>query len=519
MRSRRCSVILVIIFSIVLMLPVFTLSQSKMPIDTFTYVDHNLPESYNPITTNDPASQKLSSLIHSGLVMYGLGSQVIPVLVKSTGKPVHSDILSIESCGCVNRTEGQGDDEVYTFTLKDNIIRHDGQKLAASDVKDFYDLFERKDNRRTGNNFLLSYLKNVTVEGNNISFTIRKGINPLELFTMPVIPRSTIGEGNNNGRVGVGFYRYDSKKIDRISLKRFIPSPELERPINTIECVRTTLPRMDRNALIGGQIDFIPDLPYNHAQYVAENPEVSLYPYTQNNILAIAVNMSRNYLSKNVRTALFLALDRKDLRDNAFPTSGLVNGPLTPASPLYIDLPYRERDMVAAKRLLKEANFNRTINLKVPRSRLNDSEFERFINQIVSQWKQAGINVRVENIDDDRFQKDVFLDKNYDLALVSKYFSRSFFIRPYYVSKGENNITGFNNKTIDRLFERASVERDMATIRSLYADIQTIISEELPYIDLLEERKYAAFSRRINTKGLITSDNLFGSVYKWEVSP
>lgn len=508
---KKRAVIILLIMLIAWSLPSYGYSEDMV------YVEHSLPESFNPITANDPASLRMSGLIYSGLVQYHLGASIEPVLVASGGdRPPGNDYLSIESCSCVRR-EDRGGVSIYSFSLRKDIFWHNGQRLTAEDVKATYDWVK---GRSSAYSFLLKFYEGMDIDGDTMSFRVRKGINPLELFMMPVLPRSYIESGNANKLSGTGYYKIgDSKAIDRIFLNRHIPEADLKKPVSTIALKKTTEGYMDTNALISGNIHFIPELKYMYVPKISENPSIRLYPYWVNNIMAIAINMRKAGLNdQKVREALLLALDRKSLVEKWFPTSRMISGPITPGHPFYIDVDVSQRDVKKAKDLIKASKFRSELILKVPLSSMNDIMFVGFINDLIRQWDQAGIRVKLQKTHDDKFKKEVLTDRQFELALVSTEFSRTFYINPLYTSNAEQNITGYSNPQIDKLFARAVVSRDLKELRSIYANIQDIISGDVPYIYMIEEKKYAAYHTSISTKGLLIPDNIFGLTHRWEIS-
>ncbi len=485
--------------------------------EDMVYVEHSLPESFNPLTANDPASLRMSGLVYSGLVQYTLGASIEPVLVASGGDgPSAADYLSIESCNCVRR-EDRGEVSIYSFNLRKDVMWQNGQRLKPEDVKATYDWAK---GRSSSYSFLLKFYEGMDIDGETLKFRVRKGINPLELFMMPILPRAYIESGNAGKLSGSGYYKIgENKAIDRIFLSRHIPEPDLSKPVSTIALKKTTEGYMDTNALISGNIHFIPELKYMYVPKISENPSIRLYPYWVNNIMAVAINMKKTGLSDHrVREALLLALDRKSLIEKWFPTSRMISGPITPGHPFYIDVDVSERDVKKAKELIKASKFRGELSLKVPLSSMNDIMFVGFLNDLMRQWEQAGIRVKLQKTHDDKFRKEVFTDRQFELALVSTEFSRTSYINPFYASNAEQNITGYSNPKIDKLFARAVVSRDLKELRSIYANIQDIISEDVPYIYLIEEKKYAAYHKSISTKGLLIPDNIFGLTHRWEIS-
>ena len=485
------------------------------------YAEVILPRTFNPLTTEDSVSRRMLGMIYTGLVEYRTATDVVPVLVKRVRKPVigtevkERKKLTIESCGCVRTTEMKDGRTVYAFELRDDIEWHDGTPLTAMDVLSTYNWAKRND---TVYDFLIRYLEDVRVDGNNISFTIRKGIDPLELFMIPILPDGHVSETP----VGCGFFQFGHADESSIKLERYDKHPllpdDIANPIKAVTVIRIPDRGTMFQALKMKQIDFVPSISSVHVAVAYGIPHISVFSYTTNNLMSIAINMKR--LSDiRVREALLYALDRKQIMALYLPSSMVIDGFVPPGYAIYVDFPIRGPDKKRARDLLKQSHFRGGLSLKVNRELLSDVVYFGFVNALITSWEAVGFNVSLITPNFKGFLSDVAERKDFDLALVRYEFGRGYSFRNLFGSNGKGNITGYQNKEVDRLFNDIFSTSRPEEIKRKYEKIQQAIYNDIPYIPLGQLYFRGAYNNRIDTKKLIQSDNLFGLIHLWEISP
>ena len=509
MRERARIITIVLFFTTLLLAAISPAKPEEMK-----YSEVILPKTFNPLTAQDTVSRRMLGMIYTGLVKYRLEDAIEPVLVERVTVPVIGRKLTIESCGCVRTTEMKDGRTVYTFELRDDIRWHDGTPLTAMDVQFTYNWAKK---HHTKYNFLLKHLEDVEVDGNNIRFIIRKGIDPLELFMMPILPKRLLG-GDILTATGSGFYRLRSTEESSIRLERYDRHPLLPNISNPIRAV--TLKRISDTGTIfltlkAGQIDLVPMISSLHAGAASEIPHIKVFRYTTNNLMSIAINMKR--LSDiRVREALLYALDRKQIMALYLPSSMVIDGFVPPGYAIYVDFPIRGPDKKRARDLLKQSHFRGGLSLKVNRELLSDVVYFGFVNALITSWEAVGFNVSLITPNFKGFLSDVAERKDFDLALVRYEFGRGYSFRNLFGSNGKGNITGYQNKEVDRLFNDIFSTSRPEEIKRKYEKIQQAIYNDIPYIPLGQLYFRGAYNNRIDTKKLIQADNIFGFIHLWE---
>ena len=479
--------------------------------NSLIYGERIMPSCENPITCNDSVSRRLLGMVYKGLVQYALSAEVEPQLVKKQGKHPKDTNLTIESCKCVSTPERNR----YEFELKDNIFWHDGSRITAEDVRATY-LWAKKKQTQTPYGLILNFLADISINGNKILFTVRPGINHLELFMIPILPRQYCETGDPKYLFGNNSYAVVDKRLDGIILNRKYSNSDLKNPIEEIQMKRIT-PIIMIDSLLSKNIDCIPEIALNEIERVRQDPSFVVHPYFTNNIISIAINMRTPGLRDHrVREALQLAIDLEKLAKSYFGTSEILSGPLSSGSDMFYKMKIPSRNVAQAQELLRAANFRRKLTLKIEDIKMESAMIEAMIKSMIQQWSEAGITVEWKKRTTDQFNNEVYKRKEFDLAFVADEFTRTFLIKDFYITTGYRNITGYSNSIVDEYLERIPRTVKIDDLRNYYMKIQEQISKDIPYIYLVQEKKYFGCHNRINTGGLIITDNLFGKVDRWE---
>ena len=162
-------------------------------------------------------------------------------------------------------------------------------------------------------------------------------------------------------------------------------------------------------ALVSGEVDLITDLPPQDVPRLKQNPNVKVLEGTENRIVFIAMDQSRDELlyssikgrnpfkDRRVRQALYQAIDIEAIRTSIMrglstPTGALLQSAAQSTPDLERRLPY---DKAKAKQLLTEAGYpdGFEVTLDCPNNRyVND---EKICQALSAMWAQIGVTVKV----------------------------------------------------------------------------------------------------------------------------
>jgi peptide/nickel transport system substrate-binding protein len=201
-----------------------------------------------------------------------------------------------------------------------------------------------------------------------------------------------------------------------------------------------------------------------------------------------------------VRQALRLAIDRDAINKAVFDGLALP-GNDSPVGPLYGELidstvVAPKRDIAAAKKLLEEAGFKDGLSLKfiIPAGEQNADELAQVLQ---AQWKEAGINVEITQIEQNVYYGDDKSDNfwlNADLA-VTLWASRpdpQLYLDVAFKTGASWNEAHWSDPDLDKLIDAARAETDGKKRAATMSQIQKIFVERGPaYIPYFQPLLYA----------------------------
>ena len=290
----------------------------------------------------------------------------------------------------------------YTISLRQGIEFHDGKTMTADDV--IYSL----QRIATEKNGLTGFSATATFDV--------AGIKKLDKYTVRLplkSPDSTVPQSLASytfGIVPVGYKSFPAPQngTGAYKLKSFTPGQESvsERYPNywrdtyfdTVTITNFADPSAQVNALLGGQIDAMTDVPKSQVKVLESNSMVPLISKTGGWVpLCMAIDMPP-FNDNRVRQAMRLIVDREAMIAQIASGYGfLANDLYAPFDPGYNDsLPQRVQDIDQAKSLLKAAGAE---GLTVDLNTTNGAEgMVSLATVFASQAKEAGVTVNVKNI-------------------------------------------------------------------------------------------------------------------------
>ncbi len=223
-------------------------------------------------------------------------------------------------------------------------------------------------------------------------------------------------------------------------------------------------------------------------------------------INTLVFNLEREPLNRpEVRQAIYQALDRdRMLEQIQFGSGRVATGPISSQmSDFYAaDVTTYPFDVERAKQLLDSAGL--TADANGTRAKLvfpHPNTFDKYGEIIREELGVVGIEVEDVPLDFNAATDRVFTNRDFDLAIVSYcngtdpeigvrrvYDSRN--IRPIPFSNG----AAYSKPTVDRLFDQAAATLDQQERAGYYAEIQKILTQDVPYAWLIETEGVRAFS-------------------------
>ena len=439
------------------------------------------PLHLDPRYATDANSARIGNLIYSSLLRPDQKSRLQPELAESWQRI---------------------DDKTYIFELRRDITFHNGKPLTAADVKFTYEsILDAKS--RSPKRALLKPLQAIDQLGpHRVRFRLTAPHAPFpEQFTLGIIPARSGKDTASSAHppAGSGPFMLESLEWgEKVMLKANPLYWEGKPPVAGLvfKIVPDAMVRVLE--FKKGTIDFLqndlePDmLPWlkKKADAIIETEQGTTFQY-------IGINLTHPILKhKKVRQALAHGIDRKIILRH------LVKGMATPASGLLSPVNWAYEGNVSqwphdpdkAKRLLDEAGFHDPDgDGPLPRVKLSfkstNLELRRRIAEALKeQLQRIGIELEIRTYEWGTFFSDIKKGNFhlYSLAWVG-IMDPDIYYQIFHstsVPPNGDNRGRYSNAQLDRLLERGRATVDPAERKQIYAEVQRILAEELPYIPL-----------------------------------
>lgn len=242
------------------------------------------------------------------------------------------------------------------------------------------------------------------------------------------------------------------------------------------------------NMLLSDQVDVVPFITPIMRKRVTDNPDLKvIIPYQEQRFLSMAVDTAP-FDDNRVRLAIKYAMDPKIIARAA--NLELGNGidysesPIMKLLPQYADFPLRERNIDKAKSLLKEAGYPNGITISLTYA--SDHAFNQALVQAVKELaKDAGITIELKGYPRDIYFAQYWLQRPFTLTTWGGRADPSMLLNLGYKSDGPWNESHLNDKKLDTLIDKISMEVDEEIRNELYKELQLYFIEQGAMMNIL----------------------------------
>lgn len=394
------------------------------------------------------------------------------------------------------------DPRTYVFELRKNVEFHNGKAMTARDVKYTYESMLDPKNH-SPKRPLLKALEAVDALGPyRVRFRLSVPYAPFpEQFTIGIVPAQSKGFDTPGEEIppGSGPFMLDSiDRGERITLKA---NPAYwEKKPRLAGIIFKVVPDAMVRALEfkKGTIDFLQnDLEPDMLPWLKDNAHAVVDAHEGTTFQYIGVNLNHPILkNREVRQAIALAIDRGSiirhlLKGYATPASGL----LSPIHWAYNgSVPQWPFNPEKAKRLLDHAGYpdpdgpGPRPRFRVSFKTTNLDLRKRIAEALKEQLARVGIELEVRTYEWGTFYSDIIKGNFhlYSLAWVGVMDPDIYYQLFHSASIPPNgdNRGHYSNPELDRLLEQGRSTTDAAARKTIYAEVQRILADELPYIPL-----------------------------------
>jgi peptide/nickel transport system substrate-binding protein len=486
----------------VLILAVCSLSCSRSSgANSLVMIIESSPTNLDPRVGLDAQSQRIDALLFDDLL-------------------TRDDHLNLQP-GLAERWEVP-DPLTYIFHLRSGVRFHDGRALTATDVKWTFDsILEGK--IRTTKSGAYRYVDRIEVpDESTIIFHLKRPYASLlwnlSGAAMGIVPYGT-GTEIAQHPIGSGPFRFVSQELDKeVVIERndlyWGDKPHLDRVRFAVVPDATTRALELRKGSADVAINaFTGDMVLT----LERDPRLQVLHDSGTVLAYLALNTRDPALQDiHVRQAIAYAIDRQPiihylLRDFARPAYSL----LPPQSWAYNgDVPHYDHDPVRSRELLDAAGYPAVHGVRFHLTmKTSTEESTRLLAAVLQQQlRDVGIALDIRTFESATFFADVtrgafqlhslrWVGGNEDPDMFEYVFHSSRF------PPAGANRTFYANPQVDALIDQARAEIDPETRKQLYFEVQSLLADDLPYINLWYLDNVLVASRRVTSLTLSPPGN------------
>jgi peptide/nickel transport system substrate-binding protein len=470
------------------------------------------PRSIDPRYALDANSQYLENLVHCSLIDFDKNGATIGDLAKSWK---WSDSKTLE------------------ITLHSKTKYSDGSILKPADVKATYDFFKNeKVKNPSPRKGAFTKLATVSTKGaDTVIFHLSESdstfVTNLVVGIMPAAKASGDMIDKASDLVGCGPFKLSESTITGLTL---VPNSKFSlrsKPKSSKIVIKVVKDETTRFAkLRAGEVDIVQNgISRDSLDVIAKkNAGLKVVKRPGLNTAYLGFNMRDKIVGNvKVRQAIAAAIDKPKiikyiLKGLAIPAETLI----TPNDPFYnSNIIKRSHSIANAKKLLDEAGFKdpdgdgKKTRFELIYKTTTNTTRVALAKAIAADLRKVGIKVKVQPLEWGRFKSDVESGKVQMWSLKWVGFKDPDIFRYVFATESfppnGGNRGWYSNKKLDSLMDMGKTQTDSGTRKKTYAEVQNLVSKELPYVFLWHEEIFAVMNK--NVEGFeLYADGRFASL-------
>ncbi|WP_418126219.1 peptide ABC transporter substrate-binding protein [Variovorax sp. 160MFSha2.1] len=458
----------------------------------------------HPLMTSNEVDQGVWWNLFSPLWLIDARGNFVPVLAKS--------VPTLENGGI------SADGLSWRVELRNDVKWHDGKPLTAEDVR--YSIGLMKNPAfRARNRTAFDMIASVAVEGTHvITWKLKEPYAPLTstLSWTFIVPSHVLSQDPDPNSpkfaaapVGTGPYRFVSRKTGDYVMLEANPGY-----FGTVPVVNRLIFKYvpDLNAMYTqfktGEIDFVglAGIPANFYKEASALRGRRVYPAARSAVENLTLNLAHPALAdKAVRKALNMAIDRQSICDIVY--YGLpkpANSFLVPGHWAYnASLPKFEYDPKKAAAMLDQLGWvkgadgirvKNGVRLSFTNSTVTGNQLREQTQQLIADdFKKIGVEMLIKNMVAAVLWADFWRNSEFDSLMtaptytiasdpdVTHRFGSGAIPKE---TKSGSNVSLYKNAGVDTLLARGRQEYNLAKRKEIYAKVQELIMDDLPFLPL-----------------------------------
>ena len=368
----------------------------------------------------------------------------------------------------------------YTFELHQGVTFHDGTEMDAQDVKFSFDRAMAEDSVNPSTDIFEPIERVRVVNPYTVEISLSRP-DGFFLFSLAqgdasiVAPESA--ESNATKPVGTGPFAFAGwTRGDRLTLEK---NPDW-RDAQNVEMERVVFrfisePASASAAMLAGELDAFPGFPTPELlpQFEADPRFDVTVGSTEGEVILAMNNSGQMFSDLRVRRAINHAIDREAIIEGAmYGRAQPIGSFFPPHRDAYVDLTGRyPHDVETAKALLAEAGVEPGTELVL---RVPPFPYATRTAEIVqAQIGEAGLEVKVENVEWGFWLDEVYSNLNYDLTIIAHTSPNDL----GNFARGKDYFYGYQDDAFDALWQRLRTEPDSDRRKALLEEAQRFLAD------------------------------------------
>lgn len=449
------------------------------------------------------------------------------------------------------------DGTVYNFSLKDDVLWHDGEAFTTEDVVFTIELLQ------SGNNLIPDDLRDfwsevdvVALSEDQLQFLLPEPFAPfLDYLTFGVLPEHILGSTNldemiddpfNLAPIGTGPFRFqrllvENDQIVGVVLEAF-DGYFMDRPFLDEFIFRYYASSQDALAAYNeGEVEGFGEVDQSILSDVLKNPDLSVFTARKPILSMVYLNLENPEIgfleSPDFRRALMASINRNLIIEQAYDGQAVkANGPIIPGTwAYYADLEKIDYDMVEAQSLFESTGvvfddeqglYTTETGLPIELTLMHpDTILHTRIAQLIQMnWEALGVQVTLNSLPYDEVLASLAA-RDYQAALVEINMTNSPDPDPYpFWAQAElqsgQNYAEWDNRSASEYLEQARMTVDRAERERLYRNFQVLFMRELPSLPLFYPVYTYALTddiRGVNLGPILEPSDRFTNVNNWYI--
>ena len=407
----------------------------------------------------------------------------------------------------------------WTFVLRKGVTFHDGSVLAAADVVATFEAILDPKTASPARQNVGPIAKVSATDDSTVVFALSAPFADLPVtlaYTNAKIVPAAFAKGGlarlDREAIGTGPFKLVSFEPERqVVLARNEAYYDKARPhVDRIVVLVYPDSTAEGSALMAGDIDLMSTVPPTEFARLQRASGVKVLRVPSGQFCNVNFGCdTKPFNDVRVRQALALTIDREAMVNfvtEGFGTTGN-DTPLNPAYRFYADRPARKPDIARAKSLLAEAGYPNGLEATLIASDRPPLRTQLAV-ALREMAKPAGFTINVQTMPHATYLDQVWKKGSFYVGFYNMQATADAIFALLYTSNAAWNETRWNNAGFDKVVNEARATVDDAKRRTLYAEAQKLMHEEVPsiiptFFDLLAAQREWVQGYELHPRGAV----------------